>query len=681
MLFVDTAGSAQSDFDAVLCLVSQLRGHGLPATVHTSSVPDDLSAAQEFDLSPFVTSATPSNGDRAIIIRADQLDGEGQIKLRARYGRHGVKCVAFGSLDDRQSFISAQSRLAYIFGSEPELHATPPILDVASTGTPVFGAAAARRPERTNQPRILLVAPDTEDPSVAAKICALGLESAFEVELLLSGKAKSAWRASYGQTIPVWHLGELMPRALAARYDGAILFQNPSSWPRMQMFVANIVAAGAFLGDGTLDRSWNSASSTIIAAPSDPASLSHWLATHILPNLAALKGQVKASELARELVIPAALRQLAPPPSVLADRQIEPDARRIVFMPTNGVGLGHAKRCSLVAHEMRDRADPVFASFPSCIGMLAKSGFDTMPLIGRTQLRPSNSNDLINHARLDAMTKGVGGLVFDGGYVFDSVMRASADNGIPSIWIRRGLSQPNQNNAIAEDREKVFDSILVPTEIFDELNGPAERSERVRRVGPIVHRVELGSNARDDIRSSLKSTLGIDGDKLVVTMLGGGVAADRKAQVNALAAHLSTRPDVMHVVVVWPTATTDPSWFNHANTRVVQTIHAGVLVQAADLFVSAVGYNSFHEAIYGSVPTIFVPQMASYMDDQRARGTAAVDRGIALMAEPWELLRLARLVDQCLEGQADDLRSALSKINLPETGHRAAADHILEVFS
>ena len=680
MLFCDTAGSEKSDFDAVLCFVSQLRGHGIPAVIHEASVPDDINAAQEFDLAPLLTSATPCNGDRAIIVSAEQLDGESQIRLRARFGRYGIPCVAFGTFETRQAMVSTQSRLAYAFSREPDLHEVAPCGGLPRAGVPIFGAPLPQGGTARNRPRLLLAFPDTEDGAVASAILAAAGDPGFDLELLLDGNRKTGWRSQNGDTIPAWHLGELPPRAFAARFDGAIFYAPPAVWPRLQMVVANLASAGALLADATLERHWSNDTPEFVAAPSDPGSLATWLNGQVLRNLPLVRTELLSSRLVRDLAMPAALRQLQPPPRVLAERRQEKDPRRIVFMPTNGVGLGHAKRCSLIAHEMRDRCDPVFAAFPSCVGMLTRSGFDAIPLVGRTPLRPPQANDLVNHARLDGIARQAGGIVFDGGYVFDSVMRASTENAVPSIWVRRGLWQASQNNSVAKDRQKIFSSILVPTELFDELNGREDRSETVTSVGPVVHRTELSGQETADIRSSLARTLGLEGDKLVVTMLGGGVAADRKAQINALAAHLSTRPDVMHVVVVWPTATTDPAWFQHRNTRVVRTLHAGPLVQAADVFVSAIGYNSFHEAIYGAVASIFVPQMAGFMDDQRARGRAAAERGLAIMVEPWEFATLTRAVDECLEGRSGDLRDALSRMNLPETGNRQAAEHILEVF-
>ena len=112
----------------------------------------------------------------------------------------------------------------------------------------------------------------------------------------------------------------------------------------------------------------------------------------------------------------------------------------------------------------------------------------------------------------------------------------------------------------------------------------------------------------------------------------------------------------------------------------MQSVHASALIPLADLFISAVGYNSFHEAIYGQVPTIFIPQMASFMDDQRARAKAAADREVSILIEPWEHLSLTKKIDDCLAGGSEKLRENLRGLNLPAAGNLDASRHILEVL-
>jgi hypothetical protein len=342
--------------------------------------------------------------------------------------------------------------------------------------------------------------------------------------------------------VPAWHLGELLPRAMANRFDVAVFYSKPVAWPRFQMLFANLAVRGVALVDATMEQSWHSQMPEVIAGPVRLGDMQHWIKRSLLPNLDRIGVEILQSDLAQSFCLPKSLSELQEPqPAQRRLRKAEKPS--VLFVPTNGVGLGHAKRCSLIADEMRSESTPSFAAFPSCIGMLTASGFDTLPLVSRTQHRAGHDNDVMNFARLTSAVRGAAAIVFDGGYVFDSVMRAAADNDKPSIWVRRGLWQASQNNQVAMDRQKTFTRIIVPTEAFDELNSPEKTTENVVKVGPIVQRINFEAAEVDGLRATLAEQLGLKGKKLVVTMLGGGVAADRRAQINAICSHLSGRAD------------------------------------------------------------------------------------------------------------------------------------------
>jgi UDP-N-acetylglucosamine:LPS N-acetylglucosamine transferase len=97
------------------------------------------------------------------------------------------------------------------------------------------------------------------------------------------------------------------------------------------------------------------------------------------------------------------------------------------------------------------------------------------------------------------------------------------------------------------------------------------------------------------------------------------------------------------------------------------------LARAADLAISAVGYNTFHELLYNRIPAIFIPQVAAYLDDQERRARAASDRGLAETVLAHELLILERRLRTLLDSGASRLRDALSTLDLPTTGNAAAA--------
>lgn len=678
MIFCESGSVSDGAIDNLAVFLSQARANGLPVVIAQESLPIDLKAATKYDFAPFVTNAMPAKSDSIVVLAAHDIDAPGYSRIRRLAGQTEIPCLAFGNFKNRQARITATSRLAYALTREATVINVENGFGLPDTDIPIFSAPIT--PIKRNRPRVGLFFPDLKDEHVRSAILQLGLSRHLDFELVSDGGAKNQWIKENGFDIPAWHPGELLPRSLAARFDVCVFGGPPISWPRFQMMFANLINAGVILIDVTKARAWTRTLNEVIAGPTDYSHLAGWIQSDILPSKNQIRLEMQGSALFRALKLPQVLADLRPQPAQVSPSKHQAKQGNVVFMPTNGVGLGHAKRCSLIADAMRQDVRSTFTAFPSCIGMLTGAGFDTMPLVGRTDQRPGHANDLLNFARLDASLKTASAFVFDGGYVFDGVMRAAADHAVPSVWVKRGLWQSSQNNNVALDRQKCFAKIIVPHEAFEELNARSPRHGCFVDVGPIVQQIAITPKDAKAAHRNLSRKLGLEGKSLVVTMLGGGVAADRRTQINAVCAHLASRDDVMHLVVVWPTATADPSWFNYPNTRVVQSIHASALIPMADLFVSAAGYNSFHEALYAQTPTIFIPQMASYMDDQRARAQAAAEREVALLVEPWELLRLTRAIDDCLAGLGDTLRGRLRALELPEPGMQAAAKHIQEVM-
>jgi UDP:flavonoid glycosyltransferase YjiC (YdhE family) len=299
-----------------------------------------------------------------------------------------------------------------------------------------------------------------------------------------------------------------------------------------------------------------------------------------------------------------------------------------------------------------------------------------VPLVQKSTEHPEEfANDLVNAVRLLRTLRAGDHLVFDGGYVFDSIYRAIHETGCTATWIRRGLWRPGQVADAPIERERAFRHVLVPEEAFAELNIDYSRGAHVRRVGPIVQ--PPPALPRETVRARLAETFGREFDRLVVTMLGGGVASDRTAQVHAISGFLEHRADCLHVVVVWPNSKVAPGLAGWRNTRLVRTRESLALAVAADVAISAVGYNTFHELIYNGIPAILIPQVAAYLDDQERRARAASDRGAAETVLAHELLLLERKVADLLDrGGAERLRAALAALDVPETGNRAAAQLI-----
>jgi hypothetical protein len=684
MLFCETAGGSRADAEDLAVFASQLAALGVATRIPVEAVPEKPGRNLQFDLAPHLADGRLAPGDGLVLLAADRLNDAGLARLRRLADGNEVRARAFGRFAQAQTALGARARLAYVFGREPELFDTTPADPEGRAPAPAFGVPRRAHPVAVKGApvRLLLVGPDLEDPQQAAAVSALALRRSLRLALVADARAKEAWCERHGRDIPFYQYSEILPAALAERADVCVFYGGIGRSYRLQALAANLTVSGAALLDGTHGHALSRASDAFIAAPPGVIGLDGFLDAEIVPNLAGIAQHVRQSRAAAAADPAPVLRFLGVEEAAPRRRRPAPAAGGIVFMPTNGVGLGHAQRCTLIAGALdTHRPKPVFAAFPSCTRLIKERGFDVMPLLGRSALHAqSHEHDLGNYLRLRALAKGARTLVFDGGYVFDSVYRTVLEEAVSGVWIRRGLWQSTQDNAVALDREKAFDRVIVPAEAFEELNAEYSRGAHLHSVGPIVARVELAAPARAALREGLAERHGREFRRLAVTCLGGGVAADRSAQIQALAGLFERRSDTLHLVLVWPTATLEPAWFGWRNTRVIRTQHAPALAAAADLVVTAAGYNSFHEALYNRVPAIFVPQMSSYMDDQRARARAAVERGLAAMVEETELMTLERLVNRHLDdGEAEALGARLAAAELPEPGTERAAALIEEL--
>ncbi|MBA3324485.1 MAG: hypothetical protein H0T41_04185 [Rhodobacteraceae bacterium] len=694
MLWCETAGAQPQDFEDLAVFVSQLGALGHDARIDQRSVPPGLSRNAQFDLAPYLVDGSPEPDDQVVLVAAHRLGDEKLAALRRLTIPRARPGVAFGSFATGQAMIAARAKLSYVLGQDPrivDLAVEGRAIDELGRDCPVIGAP--RRGAPAVRPRLLIVEPDLRERRQASALVALALSRRIEVAVLTDSKAKHAWIAAHGTSIPFYHYGETLPSTLTERVDLLATFRPLQKNYRLQCLVANLAVSGAALLDGSEDHGIAKVSDAFIRGPVDLPSLGSFLFSDITANLDEIGKQVRSSAAAARLsgarvagLFPSGPfeRTTAPlfPRTGARSAGMEPSLERIIFMPTNGVGLGHAQRCTLVAAELdRTRFDPVFAVFPSCTRFVKSYGFDAMPLVARSPLHAqTHENDLSNYLRLRALADAAPTLVFDGGYVFDSVYRTILENCMRGVWIRRGLWRTEQDNAIALDREKAFVRVIVPTEAFDELNSSYSLGTHVRAVGPVVQRVTLNAARRAELRLELAKRYGWPFDHLVITQLGAGVAADRGAQIQATCGILERRRDVLHLVVVWPTATLQPGWFGWSRSRVVKTHHAGALTAAADLCISAAGYNSFHEALYCGLPAIFLPQAAPFMDDQRARAQAARERGLCALVEPHELMTLEREIGRYLDGgEATEVRRRIAALDLPPPGNADAAALIEEV--
>ena len=110
---------------------------------------------------------------------------------------------------------------------------------------------------------------------------------------------------------------------------------------------------------------------------------------------------------------------------------------------------------------------------------------------------------------------------------------------------------------------------------------------------------------------------------------------------------------------------------SHRTQSDVHVIHEFPLsrrFRAFDLAVSASGYNSFHELLRFGIPTLFIPNQDTALDDQEARARFASDKGLAHMLERVSVAAAAGPLEDLLQrGEA-----MVAKVPSVDRGNGAA---------
>lgn len=685
MILIEAGERTDRNFDAKLLLATQLAARGHRVVLDDRTLPDRIERYQKYEAAPFLADLDQVALSRVIIIGAESVGQDTLIALRNRRIASDIPVFVVGRFADPQASIAARAKVAYALGREPDLVDLARLQGPTLVATAISPLAAAPviRAASGETPRLFVVLPQEalDDPLVLPLLSAMDQLRGFRLSVVLPGKGREQVKATRHAGLTVFGISELSPSTFAARADIAAFFGDGVPGERMAAFALDLMRSGRVVIDCTTASGFVTAGAPAVRGPEDLGALANYVQHTVLVNRDQIGRQSQKSPwLSLRSVEPLEAALGLPAPVAASSHARAGATGNVLFLPTNGVGLGHARRCTLIAAEMGQTGPvPVFAAFPSCVPLVRDHGFACLPLVQKSADHPEEfANDLLTYLRLGRALRPGDRLVFDGGYVFDSVLRTILEKGLDATWIRRGLWQAGQMQATTLDRERAFAQVIVPGEAFAELNtdrgGP-----KVHAVGPVVHRRLVPDKAaRATERALLAKRLGSAFDELIVTMLGGGVAADRTAQTQAVAAMAESRPGCLNLVVLWPGAVVPPGLSGWKNTRAVQTRDALSLCLIADLVISATGYNSFHELLYHGIPAIFIPQMAAFMDDQERRARAASDRGLAETVLAHELLLLHREVVAFLDGgKADRIRTALAAVELPETGNRAAADVIL----
>ncbi len=316
----------------------------------------------------------------------------------------------------------------------------------------------------------------------------------------------------------------------------------------------------------------------------------------------------------------------------------------VLFVTSNGVGLGHVSRLLAVARKLEPGTPAAFFTLSGAAGVIAEAGFpvDYMPSHLALKLRSEPWNDSLAR-RLDQAVSLFEPdlLVFDGSLPYRGLMALRQARGdLGWVWIRRAFWRAD-HDPLGIDREEAFDLLIEPGELAaaEDVGPTVERRRSAVSIPPILS-AEPGTLAT---RADACARLGLRvGDVNVGLMLGSGFDNDLsgvRAVLTEAAAELG--PGVRFCDL--RSAIDDGAAHPGIDARSIYPVAPHLA--AFDLVVSAAGYNSFHEIVLNGIPAIFVPNEAGMLDDQLLRARWAELAGHALCVtvdQPEELAAALR---------------------------------------
>ena len=356
-------------------------------------------------------------------------------------------------------------------------------------------------------------------------------------------------------------------------------------------------------------------------------------------------------------------------------RRRQPTKRsgRALFVPANGLGMGHMSRLLAIARRLEDRFEPSFASLGQVTGIIESFGYHADYIPSHRDITSSEEDwDVWLQAELGSIIELQKPeiIVFDGNHAYNGLVRAALSDGACRLaWIRRGMAAQMPSHYLKNS--SLFDCIIEPGEYAAQHDiGPlVARHHEVHRVGPI-RLLEL-----DEIlsRKQARVHIGLDQDRPAVLIhLGSGANFDLVDRINPIIDMLRTFDGLQIVVAEWANSAAQiPAW---AGVHILRGFPMSKSFNAFDFSIAAAGYNTYHEVLAFGLPTIFIADRNPAMDDQGARAEYAQNNTLGFNLLEEEINLLPALCEALLQSRANAfVRSQCAALDLSNGAHTAAS--------
>ncbi len=355
---------------------------------------------------------------------------------------------------------------------------------------------------------------------------------------------------------------------------------------------------------------------------------------------------------------------------------------RVLFVSSNGVGLGHLTRLLAVARRMPEPVEPVFATMSQALQIVEQHGFpaEHIPFHAYNGCNIADWNVWLSKQLRQVIDYyAASTVVFDGSVPYSGLIDAvGPDPDCRLAWIRRGMWRPEQANDGVIARQQHFDLIIEPDDIAaTQDNGlTVENRHAALTVAPIRLLDEDELLSRQDAAEAL----GLDPDRpALLIQLGAGSNQDVVSVTGRILQTAAAFPQLQPVIAEWLMAPHHLDLW--PGVKRLRGYPLSRYFKAFDFAVGAAGYNAFNEAISLALPTIFVPNDQPEMDDQRARATHAEANGAALCLDDPQTTDLSQyfeiMLNQDVRNHLKTNCARLTRANGAAAAAGAIADYLM----
>lgn len=297
----------------------------------------------------------------------------------------------------------------------------------------------------------------------------------------------------------------------------------------------------------------------------------------------------------------------------------------MLFVTSNGAGMGHITRCLAIAKSGRKQFHSSFVTLSTSAEVIGEQGFEYLHFASSgTTGQPAgiwNDNFYQFFSQLTRLNK-FDAVVFDGTWIYRG-LRDVLDKypELKLIWLRRGLWKKSARVDQLSEMEAYCTKILTPWDIGEYLDqGALSRVHTQTAVrGIILSEGELLS------RDVALEELELDPSKhYALIQLGAGNIndiSDTRKKVTDAIRNLSSGS----VIPILASSPISRQTNREDDLKTIRKYPISPYLRAFDFVVSAAGYNSIHELIRWNIRSLVIPNLDANTDDQQARAYALQD--------------------------------------------------------